>query len=461
MLDHKWQNRMLLVASYMFYGTWDWRFLFLLATTSIIDYYCGIKIDESEEPNHRRLFLITSLTANLGMLGFFKYYNFFSGSLQALLLFLGVPVDMRFLHIILPLGISFYTFQSMSYVIDVYRKDFKPTKDLFSFLLFVSFFPHLVAGPIMRARTLLMQVFSEREITLQRFYEGSFLIFWGIFQKMFVADNLARIVDPLFANKPPYNGSEVLIALYAFTFQVFCDFAGYSNMARGLGKLMGFELAVNFRNPLLSTNPVEFWNRWHISLSTWFRDYVYGSLRRAKGNSLLNYRNIAITWTLVGLWHGAAWTFVIWGAYWAFLLIVYSMMKPLLKLFPSPKDQVASAAWLMVRMFFFFNLSALAGLLFRAVSLKQIGDLMSALINNFKFSPAFAQTSIYFLFFISFLMLMEIFQYVKNDQLTMLGWPRTGKAAFIIAAICLVLYVTIFGRTANIGEGQAFIYFQF
>jgi len=313
--NHKWQNRMLLVASYVFYGTWDWRFLSLIVISTIIDYYCGIKIDEITDAKKRKQFLAISIVANLSMLGFFKYFNFFAENLQALCCFFGFQVQPHFLNIILPVGISFYTFQTMSYTIDIYKGQLKPTRKFFDFALFVSFFPQLVAGPIERASHLLPQILSKRKVTIDKFCEGCYLIFWGLFLKVFVADNLARLVDPIFASDPPYNGVKVLLGLYAFAFQIFGDFAGYSNIARGLGKCMGFDIMVNFNLPYFVTNPSDFWRRWHISLSTWLRDYLYIPLGGNKKGTLFTYRNLAITMFLGGLWHGAAWTFIIWGAY--------------------------------------------------------------------------------------------------------------------------------------------------
>jgi D-alanyl-lipoteichoic acid acyltransferase DltB (MBOAT superfamily) len=263
---------MLLVASYVFYGSWDWRFLSLILISTFLDYLCGIKIHQSPDQRHRKIFLILSVCGNLSILGFFKYYDFFATSLGNLLGVLGLQIHPGLIHVILPVGISFYTFQTMSYTINIYRGRLKPTHHFFDFALFVAFFPQLVAGPIEWARNLLSQILKPRRVTLEKFYEGCYLIFWGLFQKMFVADNLARVVDPVFASAAPYNGLQVLIALYAFAFQIFCDFAGYSNIARGLGKCMGIDLMVNFNLPYFATNPREFWRRWHISLSIWLRD---------------------------------------------------------------------------------------------------------------------------------------------------------------------------------------------
>ena len=272
-LDHRAQNRMLLVASYIFYGAWDWRFLGLLFVTTLIDYLVALKIHATQDTGKRKFLLLISLISNLAILGFFKYFNFFTSSLHELLSVFGMPLSIRTLHIVLPVGISFYVFQSLSYTIDVYRRKLEPTKFFFDFALFVAYFPQLVAGPIERATHLLPQILKPRRFSLGQFYEGSHLIFWGLFQKVFVADNLAAIVNPVFAASPPYDGAKVLLALYAFAFQIYCDFAGYSNMARGLGKCMGFDIMVNFNLPYFAANPREFWQRWHISLSQWLFDH--------------------------------------------------------------------------------------------------------------------------------------------------------------------------------------------
>ncbi len=260
-LKLKAQNIFLLLASYLFYAAWDWRFLSLLWISTLVDFFCGRVIAVTAEHKKRREVLFFSIFMNLSILGFFKYFNFFIGSFYALIRQFGFSPHPLALNIILPVGISFYTFQTMSYTIDVYYGKIKPAKSLLNFALFVAFFPQLVAGPIERAKNLLPQIESARTVTLEKFYEGCFLIFWGLFLKVFVADNLSRLVDPVFSGSPPYDGAVVLGALYAFAFQIFCDFSGYSNIARGLAKCMGFEIMVNFNLPYFATNPSDFWKR--------------------------------------------------------------------------------------------------------------------------------------------------------------------------------------------------------
>lgn len=455
-LNHKGQNRMLLIASYVFYGAWDWRFLSLLFISTVLDYVCGIKIHESSEPGKRKLFLLISIFGNLSLLGFFKYYNFFAQGFQLLLGHLGISIHPHFLNIILPVGISFYTFQTMSYTIDIYRRELVPTRGFFDFALFVTFFPQLVAGPIERASHLLPQVLSERKINLKEFYEGCYLIFWGLFLKIFVADNLAEIVDPIFISKAPYNGMEVLFALYAFAFQIFCDFAGYSEIARGLGKIMGFDIMVNFNLPYFATNPREFWKRWHISLSTWLRDYLYKPLGGNKKNALNTYRNLAITMFLGGLWHGAAWTFVIWGIYQGALLIIHRLIEPVLKKIPEPKGIFSNRLWFALRVIFFFHLVCVGWLIFRAGSINQMFSMLRSLIFNFHFIPGIRleHIALKMAFYLWILVILQLLQYRANDRMIVLRWPKLARYSFYSIILLLMM---IFGV---LGQNQ-FIYFQF
>jgi len=303
--NHRWQNRTLLVASYVFYGFWDWRFLSLIFVSTLVDYICGLKMASLPKEN-REIFLWISLSLNLSLLGFFKYFNFFTTNMIDLLALFNIQANATLLNIILPVGISFYTFQSLSYTIDIYRGEIKPTRKFIDFALFVALFTQLVAGPIERAKHLLPQVIQPRKTSMNHFYEGCFLIFWGLFEKIFVAGNLAKIVDPIFAADAPYQGMAVLLAMYAFSFKIFCDFDAYSNIAKGLGRCMGFDIMINFNLPFFVTNMQEFWNRWHISLSLWIRDYLYfplfQGLKKFKGN-LRVYIALLTSMTIIGLWH--------------------------------------------------------------------------------------------------------------------------------------------------------------
>lgn len=315
------RNGLILGASYLFYGWWDYRFLALLVLTSLLDYGIGRRLEGEVGTRRRRAWLWLSLAGNLGALGFFKYCNFFIDSMVALLAGLGFHADVRTWNIILPVGISFYTFQSMSYTLDVYRGQTRATRDWLSFLAYVAFFPQLVAGPIERARSLLPQFETVRIITLAHLREGGWLIIWGLFKKVVLADNLAPLVELAYDHPDPI-GSLVVLGTLAFALQIYGDFSGYSDIARGVARWLGFELMVNFNLPYLATSPRDFWRRWHISLSTWLRDYLYVSLG---GNRLGPWRtrlNLMLTMLLGGLWHGAAMNFVLWGGWHGLALVL-------------------------------------------------------------------------------------------------------------------------------------------
>lgn len=447
---HKWQNRFLLVASYFFYGSWDWRFLSLLIFSTLLDYFCGLRIYNSQDLRKKKLFLFFSIFGNLSVLTFFKYFNFFSSTLRELLSVFGFQISPSYLNIILPIGISFYTFQTMSYTIDIYRGDMKPTRKFIDFALFVAFFPQLVAGPIERARRLLPQILNERKLTVEKLNEGFFLIAWGLFKKVFVADNLARIVNLAFSHYLNLNGSEVLITVYAFAIQVYCDFSGYSDIARGLGKCMGFEIMINFNLPYLSKNIREFWRRWHISLSSWLRDYLYIPLGGNRGGKIRTYRNIMITMLLGGLWHGAAWNFVIFGAYFGIILIIYRMLEEKIKLERLLSERVLSKLRIAVT----FHFTSFGLLIFRSDSLKQITAMFHTLFFNFSFSPLAFQWMVRILFFSWVLVLIEFFQYKRGESFL----PIKQILPIRVALYLYIWYSTvIFGVTG----GKEFIYFQF
>ncbi|MFA5087962.1 MAG: MBOAT family O-acyltransferase [Candidatus Omnitrophota bacterium] len=455
-LDHRWQNRMLLAASYVFYAAWDWRFLSLIVISTLLDYFCGIEIHRSPAAGRRRLYLFFSVFGNLGILGFFKYFNFFSSSLQILLKHFGLSADPRLLHIVLPVGISFYTFQTMSYTIDVYKREIEPTKRFFDFALFVAFFPQLVAGPIERAKHLLPQVLNKRVLSLEKFYEGGYLIYWGLFQKIFVADNLARIVDPVFAAGPPYSGLPVVIALYAFAFQIYCDFAGYSNIARGLGRCLGFDIMVNFNLPYFAVNPRDFWQRWHISLSTWLRDYLYIPLGGNRRGVFRTQGNLILTMLLGGLWHGAAWTFILWGAYQGILLIAHRWGELFFKRWHCPPGPVISKIYFAGKVFVFFHLMCLGWLIFRARSAGQIGEMLRAVIFNFDLRSLGANLGglFSFIFFVWLLILVQWWQFWKKDLMVVYRANILVKAVFYVLTFYLM---SLWG----VAGAKQFIYFQF
>ncbi|WP_434035423.1 MBOAT family O-acyltransferase [Formosa sp. 4Alg 33] len=310
----KLQNVLIVIASYVFYGWWDWRFLSLIAFSTIVDYAIGVALSKQKHQTKRKILLWTSILINLGFLGFFKYYNFFLDNfIEAFSLF-GTKIRANTLNIILPVGISFYTFQTLSYTIDVYKRKLDPTKDLVAFTAFVSFFPQLVAGPIERASNLLPQFYKKRTFQYAKAVDGMRQILWGLFKKIVIADNCAQYANDIFNNYDTYSGSTLLLGAVFFTFQIYGDFSGYSDIAIGTSRLFGFNLKQNFATPYFSRDMAEFWRRWHISLSTWFRDYVYIPLGGSRGSKWNQVRNVFIIFIVSGFWHGANWTFIVWGA---------------------------------------------------------------------------------------------------------------------------------------------------
>ncbi|MBI5478783.1 MAG: MBOAT family protein [Deltaproteobacteria bacterium] len=335
-LPHRAQNVLLLAASYVFYASWDWRFCALLVFSTLLNYVAALGIERTRgQARTPRLIFWATVAANLGVLAFFKYHDFFAQPLAALLGSLGLGGSLPVLGVVLPVGLSFYTFQAMSYTIDVYRQRFPATRRLDDFALFVGFFPLLMAGPIERAGKLLRQIAMPRAVTVDLVLQGSWLVFWGLFKKVFIADNLAIHSRWSFVEGNLGTGPLVYLASLTFAVQMYCDFSGYCDMARGLAKVMGIDLSLNFRLPFSATNPTEFWARWHITLRDWFRDYVYGPLR----NRLMDLGlprepaialTIVVTMALVGLWHGPNWTFVCWGAIWGLAMVAHRLLRPLL-----------------------------------------------------------------------------------------------------------------------------------
>jgi len=452
-LSHKWQNWLLIVASCVFYATWNWKFLFLMFVSISTDFWCAQYIAQTQDVKKKRVILCISLIVNLTILGFFKYYNFFIDSFLQLLQSVRLvdsSLDLT-LNIILPLGISFYTFEAISYVVDVYRGQIKPAKRYWDYVLFVIYFPHLIAGPIMRGRDFLPQVASPRRLQLNQFYEGCHLIFWGLFEKVFIADNLAKLVNPVFADSGPYQAGHVLVALYAFAFQIFCDFDGYSNIARGLGKCMGFELGINFRLPYFATNPTEFWHRWHITLSTWLRDYIYIPLGGSRKGELRMYGSLLLTMIIGGLWHGASWTFVLWGGYHGVLLCAHKIMTRFKSVQPTLLSE--SIGWKLVKMFLFFHALILGWLLFRATSMNQVIEMLYSLKGVFN-DPDFVKLLLNLFLIIAPLLLVQWAQARWNNLMVVYCLPKVVK----IAIYALMTYLIVgFG----VMQAQEFIYFQF
>jgi alginate O-acetyltransferase complex protein AlgI len=380
--SHQWRNAWLLAASLFFYGCWDWRFLGLLCLTILIDFNVAKRIqvlrDGGAPIGHQRAWLAASIVVNLGALAFFKYYNFFEDNVNGVAHALHVPTSLPALHVALVVGISFFTFQSMSYTIDVFRGHIRAADRLSDFALFVSFFPHLVAGPIMRAVDLLPQILIPRHTTQAQVEDGIQLIVWGFWKKLFVADNLAPMVNELFS-RPLNNGFDVLMASYGFAFQIYGDFSGYTDIARGLAKLLGFELTLNFNLPYLAASPQEFWTRWHISLSNWLREYLYIPLGGSRGGEFATYRNLLLTMVIGGLWHGAAWNFLLWGMYQGLGLVVHRLYARAARNVPVRPSPAARATLNGIAIFAMFQFTCYGWLLFRAESLPQIVRMTQAL----------------------------------------------------------------------------------
>lgn len=450
---HRQQNILLLIASYVFYGFWDWRFLSLIAISTIVDYFCGLAIYRENQATRRRLYLIISICTNLGLLGFFKYFNFFAGSFYELASSLGWEVDEFTLYVVLPIGISFYTFQTLSYTVDIYRREIKPTINFLNFAVFVSFFPQLVAGPIERAKNLLPQVERVRRVTQEQFYEGIWLIFFGLFKKIFIADNLAPMVNQVFSQQGSFSGGEAVVAIIAFAFQIYGDFSGYSDIARGVSKLMGFDLMLNFRMPYFSKNPSEFWRRWHISLSTWLRDYLYISLGGNRGSKLVTYRNLMLTMVLGGLWHGAAWHFILWGFYQGLLLIVHRLLRPILVLI-QPKGRIATYLWNFFCIVMTFQFVCFGWLLFRAQSFDQVLNITNNIITNFSITERSIVYARDLIFYTSLLLAIQLIKEAYGDMYVVRRIPALIRGGVYLVILSFIVL-------AGAPGGQEFIYFQF
>lgn len=382
------QNTFLLLASYFFYGCWDWRFLSLIIFSSTIDFFIGIYLSKTNNNRARKLLLVTSIFVNLSLLGFFKYFNFFTQSFVDAFTFIGNPIEISRLNIILPVGISFYTFQTLSYSFDVYKRKIKPTTDPISFFSFVSFFPQLVAGPIERAQNLLPQFSKKRIFKYSDAVDGLRQILWGLFKKVVIADNSAIVVNLVFDNYLDLNGSTLFIGAIFFAFQIYADFSGYSDIAIGTAKLFGINLMQNFSYPYFSRDIAEFWRRWHISLSTWFRDYLYIPLGGSRGSLSKKIRNIFIIFIISGFWHGANWTFIAWGLLNAcFFLPLLLTKKNRNHLNIVAENRVLPSIKETIQMVLTFVLTVFAWIFFRSITIKDAINYISEIFSMsfFKF----------------------------------------------------------------------------
>ncbi len=454
------QNGILVMASYLFYGWWDWRFLFLIGFSTFADYFIGIVLAKQHTVLLRKLLLWTSIGINLGLLGFFKYYNFFLENFSSAFSFLGTKINASTLNIILPVGISFYTFQTLSYTIDVYRKKLEPTKNFIAFTAFVSFFPQLVAGPIERATNLLPQFHTKRFFNYSKAVDGLRQILWGLLKKLVIADNCAEFANQIFNNSSELNGSALVLGAFFFTFQIYGDFSGYSDIAIGASRLFGFNLMKNFAFPYFSRDVGEFWRRWHISLSTWFRDYVYIPLGGSKGSKLQQIRNTFIIFLVSGFWHGANWTFVIWGGlnalYFLPLLLTKNNRNHIEivakdKLFPSFKELFSILAT--------FGLTVFAWIFFRAETISHAFKYISGIWSTSLFkAPNINEIpkTLVLLLIIGIFIVVEWIGRQNEYAIEKIGltWRRPLRWSFY----ALILFVIgMFMQT----EETPFIYFQF
>jgi alginate O-acetyltransferase complex protein AlgI len=451
-LTHRAQNYFLLGASYFFYGWWDYRFSLLMAFSTVVDYVVAREMARSDDPRRRKKYLLISLVTNLGILGFFKYFNFFVDSMARLCATLGIPAHLPILRIVLPVGISFYTFQAMAYTIDVYRRDHPPARSFLDFALYVCFFPHLVAGPIQRYM-LLEQIQRVRHTRWDQISSGCVLILIGLVRKVAIADYLASYVDRAFSQPQQLGSLDLLLGLYLFSLQIYCDFAGYTDIARGTSRLLGIELMVNFRHPYFSTNITEFWRRWHLSLSSWLRDYLYISLGGNRHGRLRTYANLIWTMLLGGLWHGASWTFVVWGGLHGLYLAAHKLLLGDRR----PEVENRGRTWNqwpidLAKMILTFHLVALTWIFFRASGFGMAWDYLAgilALRGGWPMEGVLPLVASLLL-----LLFIDVPQYRSNDHTALIrwSWPIRGLAyASMIWAIFAL-------RT----DGTVpFIYFQF
>jgi len=455
-LPRKLRNPLLLVSSYIFYGYWDYRFTSLLAISTLIDFFVGQKLHASSDPKVRKRWLLLSMFSNLGILGVFKYYGFFVASFAPMAAIFGGNLDYLHLNIILPVGISFYTFQTMSYTIDIYRKRLEPTRNFIDFAVFVSFFPQLVAGPIERASNLLPQIANTPLPSRAQIEKGIVLIATGLFKKVMIGDTSGRMVDHIFSQPDIYKSPELLAALVLFSIQIYADFSGYSSIARGTAKLLGIELMKNFEQPYLSRNITEFWRRWHISLSSWLRDYLYISLGGNRKGVNRTYINLMITMLLGGLWHGASWNFVIWGGLHGLYLAVHKLILGNKKV--SDHFQY-TGMWSFAKYLFNISLTYLlvlfTWLFFRATDFQTASIFMQKMI-HWEASEFTFRFAVITLSFASVMVLFDLFEYYTGSHTFLLKIKNKGIVVGILVALLLVSFLFMFQS-----EALPFIYFQF
>ena len=455
----RYQNLLIVAAGYVFYGWWDWRFLGLIVFSTVLDFFIGKSLEEAKLELNRKLLLYTSFTVNLGFLGVFKYFDFFvSNFIDAFSLF-GVEISAGSLNIILPVGISFYTFQTLSYSIDVYRRKLKHTDDFIAFSAFVCFFPQLVAGPIERATNLLPQFLKARKFNYDQAADGMRQILWGLFKKVVIADNCAVFVNAIFDNPDPLSGSTLFMGAVFFAFQIYCDFSGYSDIAIGTSRLFNINLKQNFATPYFSRNIGEFWRRWHISLSTWFRDYLYIPLGGSKGGAWNKIRNVFVIFIVSGLWHGASWNFIVWGGLNALYFLPLMLTKKNRNhlntvaegsLFPTYKEFLSIG--------FTFFLTVIAWVFFRADTLTEAVHYLNLMFSSSFFSmPSFITPKAFMLYTTILICLFIAVEWVQRDKKFGLSIENLSRPSRWVIYTIVVGVIITFGQFG----GSEFIYFQF
>ena len=455
-LPHRGQNILLLIASYFFYGYWDVRFLLLIFISTIVDYTSGIIIYEHKQNQNDKLakrWMLLSVFVNLGILGTFKYFNFFAESLYDFAQIFGWEISYTTMNIVLPAGISFYTFQTMSYSLDIYKGSLKPTRHFFDFALFVSFFPQLMAGPIERAKRLLPQIQKARVITSEYLAQGGWLILWGVFKKVFIADNLAPYSYWNVVTSSSPTSGDLYVGIIAFSVQFYCDFSGYSDMARGLAYMMGFKLTLNFNLPFMATNPAAFWQKWHITLSSWLRDYVYAPIVRSR--LLKGQRSIALilTMSIAGFWHGAGWQFILWGTLWGLAMIGYRESLPVIGYLKKKGPQV-SALLGVGGAIFSVHTWMLVGQFFVTPSIYMGWSNIVTIFTDWTASSYTLLDLKAVLYYIWPLLFMQFAQFKSKDLYIILKWPYMVR----LSVYSLILFLLI---TSGAEGGAEFIYFQF
>lgn len=442
----KVQNWILLIASYIFYGFWDWRFLGLLAFSSAFDYFVGAELYRQTDKRKRKMFFWASVAVNLTLLGFFKYYNFFADSFVNAFSFFGQELNLGSLKVLLPVGISFYTFQSMSYAFDIYRRELEPVKDIVPFMTFVAFFPHMVAGPIQRASFFLPQFLTYKQFSYDLAAKGLKIMLFGFFMKVAIADRLALYVDAVYGNVDMHNGWSYMMATLFFAFQIYGDFAGYSLIAIGCAWLFGFHMSPNFNRPYFSASFRQFWGRWHISLSTWFKDYLYIPLGGNRGTKARTYGNLFTTFVVSGLWHGANWTFVVWGAIHGAFQILERVAEEL----KFPKIPRLLAIPLV------FAGVCLAWVFFRANTVQDAFQIVGGIFTNLQGKPHIGDIGIFAFSLMGILMLFMIEfvqEYYPDVNLLNHRWAPV-RYATMVAMLAWIITLGVF-------DGSQFIYFQF